>query len=364
MKTRILSSVAMVFALQGLVLAAVPDNTISTAEAAQGFKLLFDGSTLASFKANWVDYVKGDSTGTTLSTNWKYIDSTHTINVPLGNTADVRSTKQYKDFELRWTYRIDGNQGVFYRSTVQYDRAWFSGVEYAINDVTNLGKDNPGAAYDLYAPPTPVPYNTSTTGKWNDGRIIAIGDSIEHWSNGVRVVAYKVHSPDFWKQYDVSKWVGTGPRTLTNLVPGTETVGSGYIPKGFLGLQGDHGGRWQIKNLMVTETPCGFGPVDAATGASTGTGCVTSIMGEGASAVAHMKFNALRVASGAVSIDFPNNEVKSAEIYGFDGKLVARGELSANGHKADFVSPVKNGLFFLKVVSNTGAVSEKLNLLQ
>jgi len=358
---------AMVFALHGLVRAGQPDNVLTPAEIKEGYTLLFDGNTLASFKANWADYVRGDSTSTNLSTNWKYDATNHVITLPLGNTADVRSTKKYKDFEIRFTYKIDGNQGVFYRSTVQYDRAWFTGVEYAINDVTNLGKDNPGAAYDLYAPPDPVPYNTSSTGKWNDGRITAIGDSIEHWSNGVKVVAYKVHSPGFWATYNVSKWVGTGPKTLTNLVPGTETVGSGWIPEGFLGLQGDHGGRWQIKNLMVTSTPCGFGAVDTATGGVMSSACSATEIAfdkEASAGTHHIKFSALRLASGAISIDFPADEVKSVEVYGFDGKLAARGSLSQNGHKADFVSPLKSGMFFLKVVSSFGVVSEKLNLLQ
>ncbi len=357
MKKWILSGVAVVS--MGLGVSQAQDNTLSAAEKVEGFKLLFDGSTVQSFKDYWVDYVKGDETNTNLDAKWKVNTTDHTISLPAGSTADVRSVKKYKDCELRWTYRIDGNQGLFYRSLMKYDRAWQSGVEYAINDVTNLGKDNPGAAYDLYAPPTPVPYNTFSTGKWNEGRIVIKGDSVEHWSNGVKVVGYRYHSKEFWAVYNAPncKWPGIGPYSLTNEVAGTQDVGTGYIKEGYLGIQGDHGGKWQIKNMKLTELPC-FGPVKAD-----GSVCPGTPIALARAKTMPVQYTVARRGLGMFSVTFPNDAVYGASVVGMDGKIVSTGTLSTNGHKAEFTRSLETGLYFLRLETVSGAVTQKLNLL-
>jgi hypothetical protein len=228
-------------------------------------------------------------------------------------------------------------------------------VEYAINNVTNLGKDNPGAAYDLYAPPDPVPYNSFSSQKWNNARIIVKGDSVEHWSNSVKVVGYKYHSPDFWTRYNVSKWVTEGPRTLTNLVQGRQDVNSGYITEGFLGLQGDHSGKWQIKDLKVTENPC-FGPIKAD-----GSVCATTSLGNNAK-TGPVAFATLRQGAGKLTIAFPNEAVRNASIMGLDGRLIGRASLSEGGRKAEFSDAPKTGLYFLKLDLSSGVVTQKVNL--
>lgn len=341
-----------------LALATAPvmaaDNELSAAEKAEGYKLMFDGSTFASFKAWFVDYSK-DSTATSLDeTKWKVNTTTKTISLPSGSATDIRTIKKFKDFELRWTYRIDGNQGVFYRALLTYDRAWLTGIEYAINDLTNLGKDNPGAAYDLYAPPTPLPYNTFSTQKWNTARIVVKGDSVEHWSNEVKVVGFKYHSPDFWVQYNASKWVREGPRTLTNTVAGRQDVNSGFITEGYLGLQGDHGGRWQIKDLKVTETPC-FGPIKAD-----GSVCASTIVA--GNKAFNLDFD-VQAGSRGVSVAIKGQAVKAAHIVGLDGKRIATAALSKDGRKAEFARSFKNGVYFLKLDMGTGVVSRKINVL-
>lgn len=352
----------MTVASIGLGAAQAEDNVLTPAEVKEGYKLMFDGSTVASFKAYWVNYVKGDPNTTTLSSEWKVNPTDHTITLPKGSIPeDARSVKMYKDFEFRWTYRIHANQGVFYRSTLQYDRAYLSGVEYAINNVTNLGVDNPGAAYDLYAPPTPVPYNTfdavTNTGLWNKGRIVVIGDSVEHWANDVKVVGYRYHSKDFWAHYNVSKWVTTGGRSLTNLVAGSQDVGSGFITEGYLGLQADHGGKWQLKDLKVTETPC-FGPIkpDGSVCASTG------IALQRAKNVP-VQFAVARQGLGSVTLTFAEDVVKSAALVGMDGKVIGHGVVSGAGHKAEFSDSFKTGLYFLRLETASGVVTQKLNLL-
>lgn len=342
-------------------LAAAPimaaDNELTAAEKAEGYQLLFDGSTFNSFKLNFVDYVKGDSTNTTLNQDkWRVNTTDHTIALPSGSATDIRSIKKYKDFELRWTYRIDGNQGVFYRALLKYDRAWLTGIEYAINDVTNLGKDNPGAAYDLYAPPTPVPYNTFSTAKWNTARIVVKGDSVEHWSNGVKVVGFKYHSPSFWTTYNTSKWVNEGPRTLTNTVPGRQDVGTGFITEGYIGLQGDHGGRWQIKDLKLTESPC-FGAIKAD-----GSVCPSSPISVDGNKAFKLDYS-IHAGTRGVFVGINGDAVKAAQIVGLDGKRVATAAMIENGRKAEFSGMFKTGVYILKLDMGSGVVSRKFNVL-
>lgn len=354
---------AMTLLTMGLSTAQTPDNTLSEAEKAEGYKLLFDGSTFKSWNDNWVNYIGGaqrDSTNTTLSSEWKVNTTEHTINLPKGSIPeDARSVKKYKDFELRWWYKTSGNQGVFYRSLLTYDRAWYTGVEYAINDLTNLGKDNPGAAYDLYAPPDPVPYHTynNGTGLWNTARIVCKGDSVEHWMNEKKVVGFRYHSPSFWATYNTSKWVTTGNRSLTNVVPGTQEVGKGYITEGYLGIQADHGGKWSIKNMKLTENPC-FGPIKAD-----GSVCASTPIVMHRMKMTPVPYVAARQGLGAVHVTFTNDAIKGATLVGVDGKIKGIGTVMEAGHKAEFKGSFKTGLYFLRLETASGVVTEKMNLL-
>jgi hypothetical protein len=335
--------------------ARAEDNVLSQVEVMDGYSLLFDGSSINSFKASFVDYVKGNATNTNLDAKWKVDATCHCITLPAGNAPDIRSTKTYKDFELRLTYRIDNNQGIFYRARLDGDRAWQTGVEYAINNVTNLGKDNPGAAYDLYAP-NPIPYNLFSTEKWNTARIVVKADSVEHWMNEAKVVGYKYHSPSFWEAYNVSKW--NAENRLTNKVAGDRN--SGYIEEGYIGLQADHGGKWIIKDLKITTTkPC-FGSLNQY-GSSCGT-VPPSAIGNSA-IVPRIAFASIDTRGANLIVSFDGKDVKGASVIGLDGKVLSRASLLEGGRKAVFAGAPKTGLYFLKVDMASGSVTQKVNLL-
>lgn len=225
---------------------AQPHNVLTAQEQAEGFELLFDG-TLASFKANFVDYVKDSVNSTGLSLDWTVDTATGAV----GNkesTMDLRSKRIFKDFDLRMEYRCDGNSGVFYRTLLNTPRAWATGIEYDINDFTGNVMQEPGAASELFSPYY-ISYYPYNTGKWNVLRIVAVGDSIEHWMNGYRVLNFKLHSTEFWRAYSVSKW-GIN-QTMTFNTPGNRA--GGFITQGYLGIQGDWGGKLQIRNLRIKD---------------------------------------------------------------------------------------------------------------
>ncbi|HEX8757851.1 MAG TPA: DUF1080 domain-containing protein, partial [Steroidobacteraceae bacterium] len=56
-----------------------------------------------------------------------------------GEVEDLESTRPYKDFELELEWKIgkDGNSGIFYRATHQYDEIYWTGPEYQLLDDQN-----------------------------------------------------------------------------------------------------------------------------------------------------------------------------------------------------------------------------------
>jgi hypothetical protein len=271
-------------------------NRLSAEEAAQGFELLFDG-TYASFHAHFVDYKQNDSTSDSLGVKhayrtdpltglsslqpiaWWSVDTAvqALVSASSGGGPDARSRRKFRDFDFRVEYRCDGTQGFYYRTLLTEDRAWKTGVEYKLWDYTYLNPGNPnpyslhpdttgvnkgrypnngpGAAYDLYGPSSMEAYPYAT-GKWNSARIVAIGDSVEHWLNGVKVLGYRYHSPDFWDRYNVSKW--NVESLLTNKKAGDRK--GGYIEEGYLGIRGDWPGRWHLRNMRINDKHPAFGP--------------------------------------------------------------------------------------------------------
>lgn len=338
-----------------LGLANAADNVLTPEEITDGFKQLFDGTTLKSFNDNFVDYIKNDVSSTTLDGKWKVDATCKCINLVSGNAPDVRSTKIYKDFDLRMSYRIDQNEGIFYRALNTGNLMWETGVEYAINNVTNLGKDNPGAAYDLFAP-NPIPYNLFNTNKWNTARIVIKGDSVEHYMNEVKVVGFTYHNARFWDAYNASKW--NAESKLTNVKAGDRN--SGVIPQGYIGLQGDHTGKWIIKDFRISTTPC-FGPMNEFN-SSCGTKPVV-IGAIATSLTSKFAFRTVSNSGGSLTLAFERDDIKSVKVLGLDGTVHGIASLSDGGRTARFTNAPKTGLYFLKVDFASGSATQKLNLL-
>lgn len=127
--------------------------------------------------------------------------------------------------------------------------AWATGVQFGIDGLAT-DKTGPGSAYYILAPnPNPYTYKKFATGEWNSVRIVVVGDCVEHWMNGVKVVGYKYHNQRFWDAYDRSKW--NGSRTMSFNVPGDKSAG--FITEGNITFQPDGSQRWQIRNLRIRE---------------------------------------------------------------------------------------------------------------
>jgi len=208
------------------------------------------GQDLQRDEDGWQALIQGDSAP--LLTGWKHpgLPAGWTVHDGVlskgGPVDDLVSTRKYKDFDLRLEWKIgkEGNSGIFYRATHQYDEIYWTGPEYQLLDDQNApdGKHRitaAGSVYGMYpAPPTGVahPY-----GQWNTARIVVRGDHVTYWMNGHRIVDYDLHSPEWKKRVAGSKFAAY--------------PGYGMAAEGLIGIQGNHPGAVAIRNMRIRILP-------------------------------------------------------------------------------------------------------------
>jgi len=208
-------------------------NTLTEAEKAAGYKLLFDGTSLT----GWRGY-KSQS----VPAAWHVADGTLAKDV---GTEDLITTDQYANFDLQFDWKVapKGNAGVFYRGTEEYDHIYWSAPEYQLLDDKGHadGKSRLTAAasdYALY--PSPKGY-LHAPGAWNHSRILVSGNHVEHWLNGHKMVTYTLNSPDWTAKVKASKF--------------KDYPNYGKASTGYIGIQGDHDGALALRNIKIKVLP-------------------------------------------------------------------------------------------------------------
>ena len=202
--------------------------TLTAQEKADGWKLLFDGKSLA----GWRSYKSA-----TPPTGWRAV---HGDLIRDGEGGDLMTADQYGDFELRFEWKVteNGNSGVIYRIATTEEFPWQTGPEYQIlhNAGHRDGKNPMTSAASNYAVNPPSRDVTRPVGQWNEGRLIARGNVVEHWLNGVKVVEYEIGSPDWEARVKASKFA--------------KLKDYGRIKRGHIALQ-DHGDVVSYRNLKI-----------------------------------------------------------------------------------------------------------------
>jgi hypothetical protein len=195
-------------------------NTLTDKEKADGWKLLFDGTSTR----GWHKY-QGQAVGN----RWKVADGALTLSHNNGrNGGDIVTDETFQDFEfsIQWKVTPGANSGILYRVSEVEDVSYGTGPEYQILDNARHpdGKQKETSAascYALYAPSRDV---TKPVGEWNQTLIVIKGNHVEHWLNGVKVVEYDFGSDDWggrvaaskfkkWKRFGTIKKGGIVSRT-------------------------------------------------------------------------------------------------------------------------------------------------------
>ena len=170
-------------------------NTLTAAEKADGWRLLFDGQTTA----GWRGYRKD-----TCPPGWKVVDGALTR---VADAGDIITVEKFQNFDLKFDWKIskNGNSGVFYHVAEgpDLDYVFRTGPEYQLLDnerhpdakAGKNGNRTAGSDYDLYPPSVNV---TKPAGEWNESRIVIKGSHVEHWMNGKKLLEYELWT-DAWK---------------------------------------------------------------------------------------------------------------------------------------------------------------------
>ncbi|GAB4145839.1 MAG: DUF1080 domain-containing protein [Planctomycetota bacterium] len=174
-----------------VTLPARPINFLAEDERKEGFELLFDGRSLAGFKAFRRDGLP--DRGWTVRHGAIF----HEKN---GGGGDLLTEARFGDFDLRFQWRIGagGNSGVIWHVLETEKDTYRTGPEYQILDDLGVKPDpkhSAGALYDLVGTPPGKPVRPP--GEWNDGRIVVRDGKVQHWLNGALLLESPCTGPDW-----------------------------------------------------------------------------------------------------------------------------------------------------------------------
>lgn len=226
------SLIVLALALAASPLFAAEPNTLTAAEKAAGWRLLFDGKTLE----GWRGYKTAE-----IGAPWKIEGGTITLTA--AKAGDLMTVQEFGDFELalEWKMTSGGNSGVIYRVGLGESASYRTGPEYQVLDNiaatdNKLGNHLAGSLYDMgpEAPrdlPKPI-------GEWNQSRLIVRGWKVEHWLNGKQIVVADLASPEGKAMIAASKFKDW-PKFAS-------------LSRGHIALQ-DHGNIVSFRSIKIRE---------------------------------------------------------------------------------------------------------------
>lgn len=176
---------------------------------------LFDGKTLSGWRKADRDTLPDKA--------WVVQNRELIFDPAIGHAGDIVTTKNFTNFDLSVDFKVSegGNSGIKYRLLPNTSL----GCEFQIIDDTRHpdaklgvnGDRKTGALYDLFSPDPNKPYKPA--GEWNTARIVVKGNQVEHWLNGVKILAYTRGSEQFKKAVEESKFKTTKGFAETNSSP-------------------------------------------------------------------------------------------------------------------------------------------------
>lgn len=203
-------------------------NALSAQEQTAGWRLLFDGQSLAQWRSYQHDELKE---------GWGIENG---CLARLGRAGDIISREQFGDFELKLEWRVSaaGNSGIFIRGDESGRSIHHTGYEMQVLD--NAGhrdaKDpthRAGALYDMIAPDHDT---TQPVGYWNRVHIVARGRAVEFWLNERLTARFEQGSSDWQARYARSKF--------------TDRPDYGSLLRGHIGFQ-DHWDKVWFRNIRI-----------------------------------------------------------------------------------------------------------------
>ena len=219
-------------------------NTLTEAEKADGWVLLFDGTT----SKGWRGYKKDH-----FPAAWQIADGAiHMLGSGRGEAGDADGgdiifDKVFQNFtlSLEWKISEGGNSGIFYLGQEELDFIWKTAPEMQVLDNdkhpdAKLGTDGNRMAGSLYDLIPAKPQNAKPVGEWNKVEITVYKGTVIHTQNGVNVVEYHLWTPEWNEMVAGSKF------------PALNEKWAEVAAKGYIGLQ-DHGDDVWFRNVKIKE---------------------------------------------------------------------------------------------------------------
>ena len=250
----------LLLALAALVLAAPSlraqeNNTLTDAEKAAGWRLLWDGKTTDGWRSPKSEKFPARS--------WVIENGELSVvasgNAEAGAGGDIITRERYANFELTADFKTTKgcNSGIkiFVQPNISpIDKVTGKptgsgsaiGMEFQIlDDLTHpdakLGRNGDrkeGSLYDLI--PAPKDKNILPVGEWSHARIVSQGKHVEFWLNGAKTVEVERGSPEFRQAVALSKF-----KNIPDF---------GEWPDGHILLQ-EHGSQVSFRNVKIRELP-------------------------------------------------------------------------------------------------------------
>ena len=218
-------------------------NTISEREAAEGWKLLWDGKTSEGWRGAKLDRFPDKG--------WSIENGILKVQKGNGgesaNGGDIVTTRPYKNFKLKVDFRITegANSGIKYFVDTNLNKGEGSaiGCEYQILDDKRHpdaklgvnGNRTLGSLYDLIPAPENKPFRS---GFFNTAMIVVNGNHVEHWLNGVKLLEYERNNEEWNQLVQTSKY--------------KDWPNFGNAEEGLILLQ-DHGDEGWFQNIKIKE---------------------------------------------------------------------------------------------------------------
>lgn len=224
-------------------------NTLSEAEKAEGWQLLFDGTT----KNGWHVYNEGSD-----GAAWKVEDGTLHFDPSKGKIrdpktgkdsitvggGDITTNEEFENFHLslEWKLNPSGNSGIifFVKEEPKYERSYWTGLEMQVldNNGHKDGQIEKHRAGDLYDLVKGAPEAVNPVGEWNQVEIIANNGALEFRMNGTKIVSTTLWDDNWKKMVAGSKF--------------KQWPDFGTYKKGKIALQ-DHGDPVWYRNIKIKK---------------------------------------------------------------------------------------------------------------
>ena len=206
-------------------------TTGSATEAGPEWETLFDGSSTSAWRA----YQRTDFP----DRGW-VVERGSLKTVPGGDVVDIVTRNEYENFGLILEWRVSprGNSGIFFHVVEKSAVIWEGALEFQVLDDRRHpdGRDartSAGALYGLIATRDKM---LRPVGEYNEARVLVLGNHVEHWLNGVKVMEFERGTQEFKALIGKSKFRGLSHFAVAR--------------KGHVGLQ-HHGEEVWFRNVKI-----------------------------------------------------------------------------------------------------------------